>query len=54
MSQEGGSEAEDYLPTQRSSRTTSKSTLEGNLNIRIEGLSLDKGQSARRVLRPRN
>ena len=54
MSQEGGSEAEDYLPAPRSSRATLQSTVDGDLGIGMGGLSLDEDQRTRRVLRPRN
>lgn len=54
MSQEGGSEAEDYHPAPRSSRATLQSTVDGELGIGMGGLSLDEDQRTRRVLRPRN
>ena len=54
ISQEGGSEAKDYLPAPISSRATPKSTVDGDLGIGMEGLSLDEDQRTRQVLWPRN
>ena len=54
MSQEGGPEAEDYLPAPRSARATLQSTVDRDSGIGMGGLSLDEDQRTRRVLQPRN